>query len=84
MSAESPFISGGPGEESTPKIIPVGSRIYFLAVVSLGPLSPFSLPSGGQSQLLRPPLFLATWLLPPTKPSVETPCTLNLICASSL
>lgn len=44
MSAgQAVLLAGGPGEESASELIPVGSTIQFLAVVRLGPLSPFSL-----------------------------------------
>lgn len=49
MSAGALFLSGGPGEESTPKLVLVVGRIQLLAIVSLGPLSTSCLSPSGHS-----------------------------------
>lgn len=52
VSAGALFLSGGPGEESTPKLVLVVGSIQLLAVVRWGPPSMSSVSPAGHSQLL--------------------------------
>lgn len=72
MLAGSAFLSGGPGEEPTPKIILVMGRIQCLTVVRTGLLSTFSLSPAGHSWLIEAIHIPYHVTAPSPQPSTET------------